>query len=135
MTDSVTNIMKQKARGAPPPFDPEEFQDLRQQVEELRGIAVSTQALVREVTDMSDFQPPLVVQLRAVERAISETSGSLSKTAVRLDEQAKRIDLLTRAAFREQVAYIRRIAAIVCIACNLPGTVGVFLLAWRAGLL
>ncbi|WP_242568881.1 hypothetical protein, partial [Klebsiella pneumoniae] len=107
------------ARGAPPPFDPEEFQDLRQQVEELRGIAVSTQALVREVTDMSDFQPPLVVQLRAVERAISETSGSLSKTVVRLDEQAKRIDLLTRAAFREQVAYIRRIAAIVCIACNL----------------
>lgn len=135
MTDTVTNTMKQKARGAPPPFDPEEIQAIRQGITELQESAVSTQMLVREVTDMEDFQPPLLKSLRAVEREIDKSSGSLSSTALRLDAQVKRIETVTQEAFKEQVAYIRKIAALIVLACNLPGTVGLLLLAWRAGLL
>lgn len=135
MTDNVTNNMKQKAKGAPPPFDPEEIRAIRQGIEDLKESVTSVQILVRNVTDVEDFTPPLVVKLQGTERAISETSGDMSATTIRLNDQVKRIETVTTEAFEQQVAYIRKLAAVVIVTCNLPGTVGLILLAWRLGVL
>jgi hypothetical protein len=135
MTDSITNNMRQKARAGARAITLEEYQDLCRRLDDLQGTAASIQILVQRVTDMEDFEPPLVRDLRATDRGIAKTSGSLSTTVLRLDDQVKRIEAATKEVFEQQVTHIRKMAAAVCLLCNLPGTVGLLLLAWKLGYL